>query len=92
MTVDDFIAQARAQGFAEPVRVERDGTYQLGEHSHPFEAFAFITEGEISLEVAGVTTRYPAGATFRLAPGTPHREWAGADGVRYLSARREHAA
>ncbi len=89
MTRDEFFATARAEGFAEPVAVARDGTYTLGLHSHPFEAFAFITEGQITLDVAGAQTRYGAGDTFRLAPGTPHLEWAGPQGVRYLSARKE---
>ncbi|TFY98733.1 cupin domain-containing protein [Ramlibacter rhizophilus] len=91
MTKDEFLSRLRAEGFAEPVAVERDAGYRLDLHDHPFEAYALITEGELSIEVDGVATAYPAGSTFRLAPHTPHREWAGAAGARYLSGRRESA-
>ncbi len=89
MTRDEFLATARAEGFAEPVPMARDAAYRLGDHEHPFDAFAFITEGAITLEVAGQATTYPAGSTFRLPAWTPHLEWAGPQGVQYLAARRE---
>ncbi len=89
MTRDEFEARARAEAFAEPVVVERDGTYQLGVHDHPFDAFALILECEITLEVDGQASVHAAGTTFRLPAHTPHREWAGAQGVRYLAARKE---
>ncbi len=89
MTKDEFLGQARAQGFAEPVPVVREVGYGLAEHSHSFEAFALITEGEFTLQVDGVATRYGVGETFHLAAGQPHHEWSGPQGARYLSARKE---
>jgi hypothetical protein len=89
MTRDEFIAAARAEGYAEPVAVSRDGSYRLDDHAHPFDAFAWITEGAITLDVAGQVTTYAAGSTFRLPAGTFHVEWAGPQGVQYLAARRE---
>ena len=91
MTEQDYRRQAAAEHFAEPVLVQRDASYSLGEHDHPFEAFALIFEGEITLQVGGVRTTYGPGETFRLAPHTPHHEAAGPQGVRYLSARKELA-
>lgn len=88
MNEQEFRQALRAEGFAEPVQVERDGTYRLDVHQHPFEAFALIEDGEIVLEVDGVRATYAAGQTFRLAAGTPHREFAGPRGVRYLSGRK----
>ncbi|MFD0666124.1 cupin domain-containing protein [Ramlibacter sp. MAHUQ-53] len=89
MTRDDFLAAARAEGLAEPVLVEYGSTHSLGDHSHPFGAFALVLEGEFTIEVAGRATRYAPGDTFRLATGTVHREWAGPQGARYLSARKQ---
>ncbi len=89
MTRDEFLTTARAEGYAEPVLVSYDSTHALESHAHAFGAFALILEGEFTLEVAGTVTRHAAGATFRLPPGTPHREWAGPQGVRYLAARKE---
>ncbi|MEJ7932281.1 cupin domain-containing protein [Ramlibacter sp. AN1015] len=89
MSPEDFCAQLQAQQFAAPVPIERAAGYRLDEHTHPFDAFALVTDGEITIEVAGQQARYGCGDTFRLAAGTPHREWAGAQGVRYLAGRRE---
>ncbi len=88
MTRDDFMAAARAEGFAEPVLVEYPSTHALGEHSHPFGAFALVLDGEFTLEVGGAATCYRPGDTFRLPPGTLHTERAGPQGVRYFAARK----
>ena len=91
MTEQDFRQALAAEQFADPADVTRDATYALDDHTHPFEAFALVTAGEITLEVAGRRTTYRPGDTFRLAAGTPHREAAGPAGVRYLSGRKEAA-
>ncbi len=88
MNTLDFEAQLKAQGYQEVTTVARDGSYLLGEHSHPFDACALILEGSIRLQVNGVDTVYGAGDVFELARNTPHHEWAGAQGVRYLAGRR----
>jgi quercetin dioxygenase-like cupin family protein len=74
--------------FQPPVPVTRAIGYALAEHAHDFDACALITEGEITLVVDGVSTRYGVGDIFRLPAGTPHLESAGPQGVRYLSGRR----
>ena len=89
MTQDDYTQRLAQEGFAPAVTVARDGSYALGVHDHPFEAFAYVLEGDITLEVAGRATTYRPGETFRLPAGTPHKEWAGPHGVRYLSGRKE---
>lgn len=91
MTESEFRQKLAADRFPEPVPVERDGTYRLGLHQHPFEAFALITEGELTIEFEGKPTTYKAGDTFRLAANTPHAEYAGPQGVKYLSGRKETA-
>ena len=89
MNRDAFVAAAKAEGFAEPVAIARDASYRLDDHEHSFDAFALITQGAFTIEVAGQATTYPAGSTFRLSAWTPHVEWAGPQGVEYLAARRE---
>jgi quercetin dioxygenase-like cupin family protein len=91
MTLADFERSTTAEGFAAPVRVERDATYALGVHQHPFHARALITEGEITLVVAGVSRTYRPGDSFDLPENTPHEEQAGPQGVVYFSARKERA-
>lgn len=91
MTLAEFEHAAIAQGFAAPVRVERDATYALGVHQHPFHARALIIEGEITLGVAGVSRTYRPGDIFDLPENTPHEEHAGPQGVVYVSARKERA-
>ncbi len=91
MTEQEFRQALAAEQFAPPVAVERDASYRLDVHDHSFEAFALITSVEITLEVDGARTTYAAGQTFRLPARTPHREFAGPQGVRYLAGRREVA-
>lgn len=91
MTEQEFRQALAAERFAEPVLVQRDAGYALGVHEHPFEAFALITAGDITLEVGGRSTTYRTGQTFRLAARTPHTEAAGPTGVRYLAGRKEAA-
>lgn len=88
MNEAEFRETLMAEGFPEPVRVERDATYALDFHQHPFEAYALILGGEFTIEVDGVKSVYKEGQTFRLPPHCPHREFAGAGGVTYLSGRK----
>jgi quercetin dioxygenase-like cupin family protein len=91
MTEHEFRQVLATEQFAPAVEIGRDPGYSLDLHDHPFEAFALIVDGEITLEVGGQPTTYRPGDTFRLAAGTPHRESAGPAGVRYLSGRKEAA-
>lgn len=92
MNTQDFEAQLKAENFDPSVTVSKPAGYLMDEHTHPFEAWALITEGAITLHVNGVSTTYPAGAMFRLPAGTPHHEDAAAYGVTYLAGRKYSAA
>ena len=83
-----YLRQLAALGFAPPVLVEREPNGFLDLHTHPFEARAFILEGEIELNCAGATTRYAPGTQFHLQNEEPHTERYGPGGVRYWSARK----
>ena len=88
MNRKDFEAELAALGYAPAVLMEKPVGYAMDVHQHPFDAFALITAGEITLEVAGVQTSYPAGSTFQLPAQTPHKESALLQGVSYLAGRR----
>lgn len=76
-------------GYPEPTAITRDTGYALGDHSHPFDACALITHGQITLIVDGVERTYCAGEVFELARNTAHSEFAGPAGVSYLAGRRQ---
>lgn len=92
MNIHDFEAKLKAENFNEGVLVSKPVGYEMEEHAHPFEAWALITEGDITLRVDGVSTTYAAGDTFRLPAQTPHHESAAAHGVTYLAGRKYPAA
>lgn len=88
MSPQDFEAQLKAESFDSSVTVSKPAGYVMDEHLHPFEAWALITEGDITLHINGVSTTYPAGNMFRLPASTPHFESAISNGVTYLVGRK----
>ena len=88
MNIQEFHDELKANRFDAAVLVDRPVGYAMGEHQHPFDACAFVTAGDITLVVDGVSSRYGVGDLFRLPAGTPHLEAAGPQGVSYLSGRR----
>lgn len=83
-----FIDTLQAEGYAEPVLVQRDANGQMADHAHPFEAKALILKGEIRIHAGGEIKIYRAGDVFHLRRDEPHRESYGPEGVEYLSGRR----
>lgn len=57
-------------------------------HSHEFDVRALVTQGDISLTIESVTTRYSEGEIFTMVAGCTHEENVGAQGVTYLVGRR----
>jgi mannose-6-phosphate isomerase-like protein (cupin superfamily) len=88
MKREDFEAALASQGYAPAVLIQQPIGYAMDVHQHPFDAFALITQGEITIEVDGVSSSYPAGTTFQLPANTPHKESALLQGVSYLAGRR----
>ncbi len=91
MNQNEFEAALKAENYPETVNISKDVGYQMQEHSHAFDAYAFILQGDITLTVDGVATTYKAGETFRLAAYTPHEESAIPHGVNYLVGRRRES-
>jgi len=57
-------------------------------HTHPFDAQALVTEGEMWLTFGAETQHLRAGDTFHVPCGTPHSERYGPQGATYWVARR----
>jgi lactoylglutathione lyase len=91
MNIDTFKSELTAQNYGEITTIERAAGYTLGTHDHPFDATALITQGDITLVVNGVSTRYGVGDVFELAAHTQHEEHALPNGVTYIVGRRKIA-
>ena len=83
-----FLDTLKAEGYAEPVLVQRAPDGRLDDHAHPFEAKALILRGEIRIHAGGEIKIYRTGDVFHLRRDEPHRESYGREGVDYLSGRR----
>jgi quercetin dioxygenase-like cupin family protein len=84
----EFIAMLEQEGYKEIVTVEREPHNVLGVHTHPFEARALITLGELRLVTDGHEQLCLVGDQFHLLAHTPHSESCGAEGVHYLVGRK----
>jgi quercetin dioxygenase-like cupin family protein len=91
MNQHDFEDALKAENYPEIVNISKEVGYQMHEHSHDFDAYALILQGDITLTVGGVASTYKVGETFRLAANTPHLESAVPHGVNYLVGRRRES-
>jgi quercetin dioxygenase-like cupin family protein len=88
MQRQEFESQLKAENFDQALLLSKPVGYAMDEHAHPFEAWALIIEGDITLRVHGISTTYAAGDVFRLPAETPHHESAVPHGVTYLAGRK----
>lgn len=84
----DFEASARADGYDEFLERQWQPNMVLDMHSHPFDARAVVTQGEMWLTQQGTTRHLNPGDTFTLARDEPHAERYGPHGAIYWVARR----
>ena len=88
---DAFQSAALAAGFDEALeRVWAPGTV-VDLHTHPFDAEAVVTQGEMWLSCGDQTLHLRPGGSFKIGRGTPHSERYGAEGATYWVARRNAA-
>jgi quercetin dioxygenase-like cupin family protein len=87
-TFEAFEAEARAAGFDEALVREWAPDTMLDTHTHPFDADAVVTRGEMWLTCEGSTRHLLPGDTFALAREVPHAERYGPQGATYWVARR----
>ncbi len=90
-TFEDFETQARDAGFDEALVRQWAPDTVVDTHTHPFDASALVTQGEMWLTCAGSTRHLVPGDTFALAREVPHAERYGAQGATYWVARRNAA-
>lgn len=83
-----FEREARTDGFDEVTQRDWRPDTVLPEHTHPFDAYAMVVQGEMWLSCGGNTRHITPGGTFNLPKGTPHAERYGSEGARYWVARR----
>jgi len=88
MTKTEFIHMLMQEGYPDPVEVQREPYGLLSEHSHPFEVYALILDGDIELIIEGESNRYKLGDIFYLGAQELHSESYGKEGVHYLASRR----
>ena len=87
-TYDAFRAHPLLRGADEVIERHWLPNQVVGEHSHPFDADAVVTAGEMWLIQGDATQHLLPGDTFRLPAGTPYSERHGPQGATYWVARR----
>jgi len=88
ITPEEFRAATEASGYiVNENSVEADSVRD--DHTHPFDVRLLVTDGEISVTVAGRVTTCRAGDTFELAGNVVHSEAIGPQGVQFLAGRRD---
>lgn len=89
MNANSFHKMVAAEGFSDPVLVEREPDGFVDVHTHPFEAKALILEGMIEIGLGTDSQHFEPGDVFHLTQAQPHWERYGPRGVVYLSARKQ---
>ncbi len=87
-TYDAFRRRSLAAGADEVMERHWAPNQVVETHSHPFDADALVTAGEMWLIREDGTQHLRAGDTFHLPRGTPHSERYGPQGATYWVARR----
>jgi hypothetical protein len=88
LSLADFEASARADGYDELLERQWEPSMVLDTHTHPFDARALVTQGEMWLTQQGTARHLKPGDTFTLARDEPHAERYGPHGATYWVARR----
>lgn len=88
MNAQEFEASLKAEHYDQILTISKEVGYQMGDHTHPFDACALVTAGQIDIAVGGVSRVYKTGDIFRVPAGTVHTEDARQQGVTYLAGRR----
>ena len=83
-----FARQLTEEGFDEVFDKTLPAKQYVDAHAHPFEVKALVTDGEVTLGVAGQLTTYRAGEVFTMAPSCEHTELYGDNGVSYVVGRK----
>jgi quercetin dioxygenase-like cupin family protein len=85
---EEFEIKSRAAGFDEVTQRDWQPDSAVSQHTHAFDAYAVLVQGEMWLRCDGIARHMKPGETFSLPKGTPHSERYGSMGARLWVARR----
>ncbi|MCW5652928.1 AraC family transcriptional regulator [Hydrogenophaga sp.] len=83
-----FRLQALMEGYDEALERDWAPLTLVDMHSHPFDAKAIVTRGEMWLTVGDLTRQLRPGDTFEIERNVLHAERYGTQGATYWVARR----
>jgi quercetin dioxygenase-like cupin family protein len=86
----EFESKLKAEGYNDVVEREMPASATGAEHTHEFDAYLLILDGEMTIACNGKPQTFRAGDTCTVPAGTLHTEQygSGATGVHYLAGRR----
>jgi quercetin dioxygenase-like cupin family protein len=90
MNRTEFETKLKVEGYGEIVDREMPASETGAEHTHDFDAYLLVLDGEMTVACNGKPQTFRAGDTFTVPAGTPHTEkyGSGSTGVHYLAGRR----
>jgi quercetin dioxygenase-like cupin family protein len=86
-TLQIFRSQVLAEGYDEVAEVRWQPLFHTQTHIHPFDVYALVAEGELTLHREGHSEYFAQGDRFRLARNTEHHESYGERGATLWVAR-----
>ena len=86
-TLQIFRSQVLAEGYDEVAEVRWQPHFHTQTHEHPFDVYAMVVEGELTLNREGHNEHYAQGDRFRLPRHTAHHESFGEKGATLWVAR-----
>jgi len=84
----EFEKKLQAEGYGEMVEREMEADHFNAEHSHEFDAYVLVVDGEMTIARNGKPELFRAGDVCTMPAGTPHTEKCGPAGAHYLAGRR----
>src|SRR5262245_58308606 len=88
MTRAEFEAELLREGYEIQVGEIKPDVHREA-HAHAFDVRLLVLDGSVSLVFGQDRVRYRPGDSCRVSAGTMHEEHTEADGVRYVSGRRQ---
>ena len=91
MEPKDFEAKLKQAGYETETKSVTPN-FRSKPHTHEFDVWALIVNGQLTLTRGETSETYGAGETFEMTAGCLHTEQYGPDGTTYLVGRRFHPA
>ena len=84
----EFEKKCAAEGYGDIVDREMEADHFNGEHSHEFDAYVLLVDGEMTITRHGKPETFRTGDMCVVPSGTVHTEKCGPAGAHYLAGRR----